>query len=423
MGSVFKKSATKPLPPGADIFIRKEKRFARWKDAKNRTRTAPITTGRDGQVRIVITSRTYTAKYRDGSGFVQEVPTGCRDETAARSILANLERRAEMVKGKVLTAGEDAIIDHQAMPLPEHFDAYVCRLQAKEASPVRIANMKSQFGRVATECGFRKLADLNGDKLARWLVERQADGMSAATRNGYRETMVMFANWCASGASPRLMANPFLEVPKANTKSDPRRKRRSLTEAELVKLLDVARCRPLLDAMTVRRGKRKGEVVAKLKPEGVERLEWIGRERALIYKTLVLTGLRKGELASVTVGQLHLDGPHPYAELFAADEKNREGSSIALRPDLADDLRQWLAEKATALRKALNDAPSVPFELQNGRTRGCATDASGESDGRVCLPITGEPALPLGTRLFIVPTGLVRILNRDLRRAGIPKQR
>ena len=38
-------------------------------------------------------------------------------------------------------------------------------------------------------------------------------------------------------------------------------------------------------------------------------LEWIGRERALIYKALVLTGLRKGELASLTVGQLDLDGP------------------------------------------------------------------------------------------------------------------
>jgi hypothetical protein len=51
----------------------------------------------------------------------------------------------------------------------------------------------------------------------------------------------------------------------------------------------------------------------------------------LIYKTLVLTGLRRGELASLTVGQLHLEADHPYAELEAADEKNREGSYIALR--------------------------------------------------------------------------------------------
>ena len=68
----------------------------------------------------------------------------------------------------------------------------------------------------------------------------------------------------------------------------------------------------------------------------------------MIYKTLVLTGLRKGELASLTVGQLVLDADPPFLVLDAADEKNREGSTIPLRADLAADLRQWLADKAKA---------------------------------------------------------------------------
>ena len=50
----------------------------------------------------MITAGTYTAKYRDGSGIVREMATGCRDESAARSILGKLERRAELVKGEVL---------------------------------------------------------------------------------------------------------------------------------------------------------------------------------------------------------------------------------------------------------------------------------------------------------------------------------
>jgi hypothetical protein len=44
-------------------------------------------------------------------------------------------------------------------------------------------------------------------------------------------------------------------------------------------------------------------------------------------------------LASLTVAQLHLDEPIPLAALDAADEKNREGSEIVLREDLAADLR------------------------------------------------------------------------------------
>ena len=121
----------------------------------------------------------------------------------------------------------------------------------------------------------------------------------------------------------------------------------------------------------------------------------------MIFKTLVLTGLRKGELASVTVGQLELDGPCPHVTLNAADEKNRQGNSLPLRTDLAEDLRKWLAT------------------LQNERHG--ASDADG---GRIALTFQRDAgdALPLDTPLFTVPKGLVRILDRDLIAAGIPKR-
>jgi len=164
---------------------------------------------------------------------------------------------------------------------------------------------------------------------------------------------------------PRLLTNPFAQLPKADEKADRRRTRRALTESELMRLLDVARRRPLLDRMTVHRGKRKGEVYAKLRPEVQTRLERLGRERALVYKTLALTGLRRGELASITVGQCVLDAHPAYLVLEAAAEKNREGSTIPLRTDLADDLRQWLADKATAVQDAAGEAPTVRFDSKN----------------------------------------------------------
>jgi hypothetical protein len=166
-----------------------------------------------------------------------------------------------------------------------------------------------------------------------------------------------------------------------------------MAEGELVQLLAVARERPLLDAQTVRRGPRKGERYANLRPEVRERLALLGRERALTYKTLVLTGLRKGELASLTVAHMHLDDPIPFASLDAADEKNREGNAIPLRDDLAADLRAWLADK---LRRLQADA----------RQAGA--------------PIPAR--LPPDTPLFRVPGALVKILDRDLRLAGIPKR-
>ncbi|HVC93455.1 MAG TPA: hypothetical protein VND64_07175 [Pirellulales bacterium] len=257
MGSLFRKTATKALPAGAEIFTRKGERFARWLDAKGKARTAPLTKAGN---RIVVTAATFTAKYRDGERHVIEVATGCRDETAARSVLTTLERRAELVKSGVMTSGEGAVSDHQATPLADHIKEYLDHQKAKGASR-RVDDVRRQLQRVADDCGFVRLTDLTASKLERWLIDRAAADMGAATRNDYRIAWVSFANWCIR--TRRLVTNPFALVARADAKADCRRKRRSLTEAELVKLLDVARRRPLLDAMTVRRGKRKGEAVAR----------------------------------------------------------------------------------------------------------------------------------------------------------------
>src|SRR5262249_16918622 len=143
----------------------------------------------------------------------------------------------------------------------------------------------------------------------------------------------------------------------------------------------------------VRTGKRKGEAIASVRPEVRQHLEEIGRERALIYKTLVLTGLRKDELATLTVAQLRLDGSVAHVELDAADEKNREGNSVIVRDDLANDLQAWLADKLASLQA-------------EARSRG--------------EPIPHR--LPGDTLVFVVPTGLTRIFDRDLKAAGTAKR-
>ena len=53
MESEFEKTATKPLPAGAKVIVRKGQRLAEWIDAKGKRRTAPVTMGKDGTDRIV----------------------------------------------------------------------------------------------------------------------------------------------------------------------------------------------------------------------------------------------------------------------------------------------------------------------------------------------------------------------------------
>jgi integrase len=401
MGTVYRKTFTKPLPAGAEIIVRKGERLARWKDAKGKARMAPIAGERAAEPsRITVTAGTYTAKYRDGNGLVVEVSTGCRDQDAARKVLGDLERRSELVKAGVVTAAENAVADHQGTPLGDHFKAYLDHLKAKGVHRTRIANARGRLNKIAAACSAAKLAHLSATMLERWLHSAAEAGMSAPTRNEYRAEIVGFGNWCVR--TGRLASNPLDAVARADANADCRRQRRSLTEAELVRLLDVARRRPLIDATTVRCGKRKGELTANIRDDVREQLARLGRERALIYKTLVLTGLRRGELASLTIGRLDLDGPLPSIVLDAADEKNRAGSTLPVRSDLAADLALWVKERQE-----------------------CHSGDSGAFGGRLCLPMTGVPRgdkLPADTPLFTVPKALVRILDRDLRMAGIDKR-
>ncbi len=144
--------------------------------------------------------------------------------------------------------------------------------------------------------------------------------------------------------------------------------------------------------MTVRRGKNAGKTIAQVSADRMQKLERLDHERALIYKTYLLTGLRKSELASLTIGQVESDGETPYVVLHAADEKNRQGSEIPLRHDLAAELRDWIDTRLVDEQDAAQDC--------------------------------GEPIpsrLPFDSPLFYVPKGLLRILDRDLKLAGIPK--
>jgi hypothetical protein len=259
VGSLRRKTFTKPLPEGAETIRRKGELLTRWKDAKGKTRTAPI------------------AKYRDGDDKVVEVPTNCTDRQAAEQVLRDLEKQAERVRCGVGTTAEQKAISRQESTVAEHLEAYRRDMVANDRDERYIANTIGQLTRLCADCGFRLMPELKPEAVVGWLERARERGLSARTRNSYRVDLVTFAKWCVE--NDRLPQNPFTKLPTADQRADVRRQRRALTEDELMRLLDAARRRPLVDNATVRRGKDKGKPIANLRPETRERLERLGRER------------------------------------------------------------------------------------------------------------------------------------------------
>ena len=58
------------------------------------------------------------------------------DETAARQVLADLERKAERVRAGLITPAEARTAEHLATPIGEHFDAYLNALAAAGSVPM-----------------------------------------------------------------------------------------------------------------------------------------------------------------------------------------------------------------------------------------------------------------------------------------------
>ncbi len=382
MGTIYRKQYTEPIPADSKIVIRKGKRLAQWTNRSGKVKTAELNEAGD---RIRCETGTYIAKFRDGDGVVCEVSTGCRDKQAAMSILNDLETMAERVKANIITSAEAKIGELFAdMPLSVHIGEYIRHLKERRVHPHRVKNTDKRLKESATDCGFRYMRDMNADRLQRWLGE-QVSGerkMSASVHNGFVQVWISFGNWLTGKrihgkrttmkGEVRFLNNPFEGMGKLDEKADPKRKARAMTDDELERLLGAARQRPLDDALTIRKGPKKGEKLAKVSDDRKSELLRLGEERALIYKTAVLTGLRLNELRILINSDLSF-GDVPFVRLRSTNEKNRKGSTLPLRSDLAVELKEWT----------------------NGKDREAP--------------------------VFVVPAGLLRIMNRDLIVAKIPK--
>ncbi|MDR0609170.1 MAG: site-specific integrase [Planctomycetaceae bacterium] len=248
-------------------------------------------------------------------------------------------------------------------------------LKAKGVTQRYIKSTIAKITRICKVCNFKLMAEMNGTVLLRWLNKQVAAGMDAKTRNNYRGAILCFSNWAVDDKS--LVENPFTKVPKAREASDRRHERRALSVTEITRLLKAAEERPLHELTLIRFRKRQGRNEANVREEIKEQAKRRGLERKLVYATLIYTGLRKSELASIAIGQVFIDAEIPHIILAAKDEKVRRGAALPLHPELTEHLKQWLKLKEK---------------------------------------------VPPKEKLFHFPCCLVREMDRDLKYAGIEKR-
>ena len=240
----------------------------------------------------------------EATGRVRRVP-GYVDKRATEAYANELQRRVDRERAGIIDTESVELSRELSASIEKHIEVYRTHLQASEVSEWHLSETTRRLRRIVQDCGFARLLDIRAEAVQRWITLRNAEGMGARTLNTYTGSLRAFVRWCM--ADRRMASDPLVTLSKADEKADVRRERRVLSEAEFIELLTAAERRPLVDALTIRRGRRKGELSAKVEPQRRAQLERLGRERRLVYMTLVLTGLRRGELAGLTWADVSLD--------------------------------------------------------------------------------------------------------------------
>jgi integrase len=286
---------------------------------------------------------------------------------------ASYVRLAELVKE--VERGEVGLVNPLRGALEQDIDGhvkdYLTHLRTKGTNPKHLSERERLLRAVLAGCGIKALGQLTADKVTDFIADLRKKptknnpdpgAASARTKDTYRGAAHAFAQWCVQTSPRRLKENPVSAAAKPSGPAE--HPRRAETIENLQQLLEVAAQRPLLEALTVRKGPRKGERYADVRPEVRQGLLQDGRERRLLYLTAILTAMRQGELSRLLVRHLVLTGDEP--AFYVAPQynsKNKSGIWLPLLPDHAAELASWVRDTGKGPDDTVFYVPEKPNKI------------------------------------------------------------
>ncbi len=261
MARIFRHTYTKSLPDCAEVFTRKGHKYARFKDAKSRMITAPIS--KDGQKIILETSKWYI-DYRNADGASQR-KAGFTDRKATEQLANDLERTAEHIRSGYKPKEHESL----TVPILDHLSQFKADLLAKGTSEKQARQVHNRAKCVIEGCQFYLWSDILATKVQAFLAHLRRDtedrrSLSAQTSNWYLQAIKAFCSWLVKeGRAP---SNPLEHLARLNVKADRRHDCRALTAEE---------CNSLLSATQ----------------QGPTRLGMAAIDRVMLYRTALESGV------------------------------------------------------------------------------------------------------------------------------------
>lgn len=240
-----------------------------------------------------------------------------------------LEQRHREALGLV-----DETTRQAARPIAEHVEEWLAAVAAGQVEARRIDMLRSRITLLIELAGWQRIADIRKASCQMGLSKLQAaggpcrgrgsagkdKGASDQTRNHYLSHARQFARWLHDEG--RLPTDPLAGTKGVSVDADRRHDRRAPGDEEV----------------TVLFGYLAGGYLEQQPPV---RREMTGPQRALGYEVAMCTGLRAGELRSLTRERIDLEAGE--VRLGARAAKNRKRARQTLPSWLCDKLQKWFA--------------------------------------------------------------------------------
>jgi integrase len=245
----------------------------------------------------------------------RKVVKGFKDKGLTEQLAAKLENEVLLCTSGLIDPQDKLRADQRRVPIENHLSAFEKSLGSSTSKHVRLT--LGRVRRVVSAIHAKTIADLSAEKVEAAITDiRDGKNLGHRTYNHYLQSVEQFGLWLVS--TRRLAANPVGGIGRLNAEVDVRHRRRALTPEEFSKLIQSAR--------------NSDELIQC----------YDGETRARIYLLSYYTGLRRGELASLTPSSFQLDGDQKTLTVEAACSKHRRRDVLPLHPDLVQLLLPWL---------------------------------------------------------------------------------
>ncbi len=267
---------------------------------------------------------------------VRKIITGCHDLKATQAIARKLEDEARQIRRGVIDVKAERLSHSEALPLAEHLAAFVTMMRGKGVTEAHIKRTKSFIKGIIEACGFKTAGYLDAAKVSSHVADLKDEGKHARSINARLTAIKSFTRWLFR--TERMRTDPMMQVSKLNAKADRQHVRRALTDDELTRLIAAAQAGP---AWTWKEGNGKANDDYRLENRTIS-----GDERAMLYRLAAETGLRAGELASLTPTNFLLtDLGKAAVKVSAAYSKHRRDDLVPLRRDFAQVVAAFLKDR------------------------------------------------------------------------------